>query len=391
MDIPRSSESYYPNQDDIYPNQSKEFTNNNILYNNNLDSFKKYKDEDDNIDHDRNDLYSNINDSYNNRNDSYNNKNDSYNNRNDDYNNRNSHENINNDEYVKSILDKTSLQSLNRGWNNRNEIFIISIMLSCKNYKLMHDMSARNYNNIHKIMKIVLVIFSSFLSVLTAYPGTCSDNILTIVQYCVTYIVTLFSILMNFFSYSQLSEKHKSAAGEFLKIHHEIQQQMCLFKRDRFVAFRYISRIIKEYDSLIMTSPLIIPYILKKCKNEITDSECNIRDIVQEMITIKMDNLQYNNLLQSNSNTTGTSVSGINTNNSRDLSNDSNMFINNKSRGIDVSGVLMNNQNQLIIDGDINDNEIEKCNSEQIKELRLRFFKENSTYEYLRFLQNEIG
>ena len=38
--------------------------------------------------------------------------------------------NINNDEYVKSILDKTSLQSLNRGWNNRNEIFIISIMLS---------------------------------------------------------------------------------------------------------------------------------------------------------------------------------------------------------------------------------------------------------------------
>lgn len=296
-----------------------------------------------------------------------------------------------NDEYVKSILDKTSLQSLNRGWNNRNEIFIISIMLSCKNYKLMHDMSSRNYNNIHKIMKIVLIIFSSFLSVLTTYPGTCSDNALTIIQYCVTYIVTLFSILMNFFSYSQLSEKHKSAAADFLKIHHEIQQQMCLFKRDRLVAFRYISRIIKEYDRLIMTSPLIIPYILKKCKCEIKDSECNISDIVREMTTIKMDDIHLHNPLQSNNDHTNG-----NGNNGNSGSYNVNMTSNNgepseQQRTIGINRTLVGNDTNLVINGDIEDNEIERCNSRQIKDLRLRFFKENSTYEYLRFLQNEIG
>lgn len=297
------------------------------------------------------------------------------------------YESIDNDDYVKSILEKTSLQSLNRGWNNRNEIFIISIMLSCKNYKLMHDMSSRNYNNIHKIMKIILVIFSSFLSVLTAYPGTCNSNELTIIQYSVTYIVTLFSILMNFFSYSQLSEKHKSAASEFLKIHHEIQQQMCLFKRDRLVAFRYISRIIKEYDRLIMTSPLIIPYILKKCKNDIEYSECNIRDIIREMTTIRTNDIH----LQYNGNSSSHDSLGSANDSSGFSKRDGDMMTNSHFKERGLNGILMNNKSHLVIEGDIDDNEIEKCNSQQIKDLRLRFFKENSTYEYLRFLQNEIG
>ena len=313
--------------------------------------------------------------------------------------------NHDNDEYIKNILDKTSLQSINRGWNNRNEIFIISIMLSCKNYKLMHDMSARNYNNIHKIMKVVLIVFSSFLSVLTTYPDTCSNNALTIIQYCLTYIVTLFSILMNFFSYAQLSEKHRSAACEFLKIHHEIQQQMCLFKRDRFIAFRYISKIIKDYDRLVMTSPLVIPYILKKCRSDIKDSDHNISDIVREMTAIKVDdptlqeprdrgivpNDNNDNDMGIMQSVQGAYNVGTGTNTTSDSYNASNTVNAAKitTRSIGVSGDSDNNL--LVINGDIQDNEIDKCNSKQIKDLRLRFFKENSTYEYLRFLQNEIG
>jgi Protein of unknown function (DUF4231) len=300
-----------------------------------------------------------------------------------------------NDEYIKNILDKTSLQSINRGWNNRNEIFIISIMLSCKNYKLMHDMSATNYNNIHKIMKVVLIVFSSFLSVLTTYPDTCSNHALTIIQYCLTYIVTLFSILMNFFSYAQLSEKHRSAACEFLKIHHEIQQQMCLFKRDRFIAFRYISKIIKEYDRLVMTSPLIIPYILKKCKSDIKDSDHNISDIVREMTAIKVDDptLQephIRGVVYNENNDIGIlqSVQGA-----YNVGTDTTNTSNGSSNAVNLTRSIRgdNETNLLVINGDIQDNEIDKCNSKQIKDLRLRFFKENSTYEYLRFLQNEIG
>ena len=285
--------------------------------------------------------------------------------------------NHDNDEYIKNILDKTSLQSINRGWNNRNEIFIISIMLSCKNYKLMHDMSARNYNNIHKIMKVVLIVFSSFLSVLTTYPDTCSNNALTIIQYCLTYIVTLFSILMNFFSYAQLSEKHRSAACEFLKIHHEIQQQMCLFKRDRFIAFRYISKIIKDYDRLVMTSPLVIPYILKKCRSDIKDSDHNISDIVREMTAIKVDdptlqeprdrgivpNDNNDNDMGIMQSVQGAYNVGTGTNTTSDSYNASNTVNAAKitTRSIGVSGDSDNNL--LVINGDIQDNEIDKCNS----------------------------
>jgi hypothetical protein len=48
------------------------------------------------------------------------------------------------------------------------------------------------------------------------------------------------------------------------------------------------------------------------------------------------------------------------------------------------------NGSPFTINGDINDDDVNRCNSAQIKELRLRFFKENSTYEYLRFLQIKL-
>lgn len=281
-----------------------------------------------------------------------------------------------NDEHIRNIIDKTSNQSINKGWNNRNELFIISIQLNCKHYKHMHELSYYNYNNIYKIMKVILIVMSTLLTVLTTYPDQ-YNNILVIFRYILTYIVTLFSILMHFLNYSNLAESHKRSAYEFLKIHHDIKQQMCLYKKDRQIAFKYIAKVVKDYDRLIMNSPAILPYILRNCKHMIENSHDDIQKIVKEISTVNI-------LDPPDTPTTSTNVM-----NTRNLS------LNNNNDNIDIrvsdGNPFTTHSSPFTINGDINDDDVNRCNSAQIKELRLRFFKENSTYEYLRFLQNEMG
>lgn len=387
---------------------------------------------------------------------------------------------------IDKIIDKTNNQSLNNGWNKRNELFIISIQLNCQNYKKMHELSAIKYSFIFKIMKIGLIIISTLLSVLTTYPNDQCGITMSIIRFFLTYIVTLISILMHFLNYSHLIEGHKNAAYEFLKIHHDIKQQMCLYKRDRYIAFKYISKIIKQYDTLIMTSPIIPQYILNKCKTEIEKCSEDINDIVKTISTVDIDIIdndnkdiyfkskQVNKNTQKNMNYVRSPVSQhrsehnyikgpvlyraeasgdpvldnpdepVNSNHISILNNDQGLlghdsdtthdnlqrnFNHNQSFIIQDNLNSRNNYNgyndrqdrdgysnnikfnitkredntydhvlyrseqtrdPLLINGDIDDDEINKCNSDQIKELRLKFFKANSSYEYLRFLRNEM-
>jgi hypothetical protein len=361
------------------------------------------------------------------------------------------------DEYIKKIIDKTNNQSLNNGWNKRNELFIISIQLNCKHYKKMHELSAMNCNTVFNIMKISLIIISTLLSVLTTYPNDQCGFTMSILRFCLTYIVTLISILMHFFNYAYLSERHKTAACDFLKIHHDIKQQMCLYKRDRYIAFSYISKIIKQYDTLIMISPIISPYILNKCKHEIEKCSDDMNDIIKTISTVDIidknnthshprnnystkQNKNIGHMIKIESNPQdhdhdvyrpeqsqdpvctrqgdSSSSSSLNSNTRQDPDNIGISVQNNPEHSRDrleqtrvrpehhkvrdpavyrpeqsrdpVVYRPEQSRDQLLISGDIDDDEINKCNSDQIKELRLKFFKANSSYEYMRFLRNEM-
>ncbi|NDA64276.1 MAG: SLATT domain-containing protein, partial [Chitinophagia bacterium] len=344
----------------------------------------------------------------------------------------NSPEQTRDDEYIKKIIDKTKNQSLNNGWNKRNELFIISIQLNCKHYKKMHELSAMNCNTVFNVMKIGLIIISTLLSVLTTYPNDQCGFTMNIIRFCLTYIVTLISILMHFFNYTHLTERHKTAACDFLKIHHDIKQQMCLYKRDRYIAFSYISKIIKQYDTLIMISPIIPSHILNKCKHEIEKCSDDMNDIIKTMSTVDIidsnktpsPQIRNNYFTSQNKNTEHMLKVESNLQNDEQDNSDSGSCLlqtrtesgsPEKSGESDPNSIQISVRNHvqntkrvhvvhrdpdlsrtewshdpLLITGDIEDDEVNKCNSDQIKELRLKFFKANTSYEYLRFLRNEI-
>jgi len=289
------------------------------------------------------------------------------------------------EELINHILLKTNKQGLNRGWNDKNELLIVSVGENAASYKYMHEKSAMICTTIHNTFKIILIVCSSLLSVMTSLPDTytCTYEGFMIVRYTFTYLVTLFSVLLHFLQYSYLSERHSRAAGEFNIIYHDIQQQMCLYRRDRYIAFRYISKIMKKYDSLVMSSPDINKYVLNEFKKKFVDANINISDIAKKLQKIDIINEDDNNnnnsrhntnSISENTNTDNTGINGI---------NGINMSVINRNKDVSL------NNTTFVITGDITDNDLNNCEGRHLKELRSRFFKENSTYEYFRFLQNE--
>ena len=288
------------------------------------------------------------------------------------------------DEAFNNIILKTKKQNINKGWNDKNEMLIISIGENASSYKYMHERSSEICQTMHKIFKITLIIASTLLTVLTTAPESNNVNSLVILRYIITYMVTLLSVLLHFLQYGYLSERHNQAVSEFSKIYHDIQHQMCLYRRDRHIAYEYLSKILKKYDTLIMISPSVNRYVLNHFKKTFTTNEISIPEISKKIQKINIiEELPVNNS-NSNSNSGNGSGNG-NGNGSGSGGGGSGGIVDsdsdNNSKSIHI--------NTFTINGDITDNDIECCNPKNIKKLRERFFKENSTYEYMRFLNNE--
>ena len=159
--------------------------------------------------------------------------------------------------HVDKIIEKVKTQNINRGWNDENETLIVNIGHNAASYQILHEASAKYYNNLNNILKILLIVISSILSALVTIYQDCvdfTDNI-KIIRNILTYIVNILTILIHFLHFQKLSVKHYHTASEYSKLYHDIQQQMCLFRRDRLLAVKYVYNIIKKYDNIKSSAP----------------------------------------------------------------------------------------------------------------------------------------
>ena len=272
-------------------------------------------------------------------------------------------------ENLNDIISKTNKQYINKGWNDKNETLIISIGMNAQCYQYMHERSYQICNNIYILMKVIIIITSSFVSISTSIPNDIliKDYIYIAVYVC-TYITTFLSVLIHFLHYEKRAIQHLDTSNKFGKIYHNIQQQMCLYRKDRELAFKYLSNMLKQYDMLIAISPVIISIVYNNFKRDFDLSESNIPEISHKFQKIQI--------------ITENPEIGLHKRNGVHIEN--NIDILNKKTSME--NISMNN---FCINGDIQDNEINACNEDEIKKLRKRFLQENSAYEYLRFIQNE--
>jgi len=293
------------------------------------------------------------------------------------------------------VLHKADLMRLNNGWNDKNETIIISVGENAASYKWMHEKCANHHKFTHKFLSIFLIVLSTGLTAETIFPET-DDFVLSIVKRTIIYVVNVLTVLQTFFRSEEVGEKHLVAAGAYSSLYHEIQQQMCMFRRDRINATKYVSECLKQYDSLVITSPDISSGILKKFKNTFKNSDIalpEIADKIQKIEIITEDQMNINNINNVNDNNN-------NNNNNVDITDvQSNLQKRIKRKGVPL--VLTNKQssvqncnnlaqihNAFQIHGDISDRDLENIDSIQLRELRNRFLQQKSDYEFQRFLQH---
>lgn len=265
------------------------------------------------------------------------------------------------------VFNKTELMRLNNGWNDKNERLIISVGENAASYKWMHEKCAGYNKFVYKLTNIFLIFLSTGLTAETIFPQeTCPNNSLDtlgIIKRLFVYLVNLLSVLQSFFKSEVVSEKHLNASGSFSNLYHDIQQQMCMFRRDRVNATNYVSDCLKQYDTLIINSPDINLHIIRMFKKTFKNTDISLPDIADkiqkiEIITedvLKDDKDDYKNMSMM------------------------------KSSGRKNCNNLQEIHNAFQIQGDITDKELENIN---YTDLRKKFLKQKSEYEYNRFLQH---
>lgn len=258
---------------------------------------------------------------------------------------------------------KVEIMDINNGWNDKNERIVISIGENAASYKWMHEKSASIFRVWQKILSVILIVFSTGLSAeTTLLPDDSSQQYVVVLRKTFTYIVTILSVLLNFLKFESLSEKHVTNASEFGRLYHDIQQQMCLYRRDRKNATNYITKVLKKYDSLIVNGPSMAINVINNFKKTFRDSNIAVPDIADRIQKIEII----------------------------DEPNGMNRGIKSPENEISKSNLcsLQQIHNVFQIHGDITDKDLENASMTELKTLREKFLKEKSNFEYQRFMQH---
>jgi hypothetical protein len=273
-------------------------------------------------------------------------------------------------DHTEDLLHKAEIMSLNNGWNDKNERIIISVGENAASYKWMHERCSAYHKFVYNFMSVFLIILSTALTAETIFPSDSSILAFDITRKLMVYIVNVISVLLTFFKSEETSERHLAAANAFSNLYHDIQQQMCMFRRDRINATKYVSECLKQYDSLVINSPDITSMILKTFKKTFKNSDISLPDIadkIQKIEIISEESPMHMNI-QSNDKPVITLQS--------------------QNKSIHNCNNLAQIHNAFQIHGDITDRDLQNINSIELRELRNKFLKNKSDYEYKRFLEH---
>lgn len=286
-----------------------------------------------------------------------------------------------------SVLHKLDLMSLNNGWNDKNEKIIISIGENASSYKWMHERSASVYKLIHKILSIILILFSTGLSAESIIPDDQNNVAISILRRIFTYIITVISVLINFLKMEQLSEQHLTIANKFSELYHEIQQQMCMFRKDRYNATNYLTDILKRYDTHVVSGPTINTIILNQFKNTFKNADISIPDIADRIQKIEI----ITEPNSTNDNSSNTSKNKYVPNLLNYVSNDDLEKNKTQKRYAKYGNSNLKQIHDVFkICGDITDYDIQNANEIELKELRKKFLDGKSNFEYERFRNHNL-
>lgn len=185
-------------------------------------------------------------------------------------------------------LNKLDILVLNQGWNPNNEKFIVSIGENASSYKYMHEKVSARYITYDRVIKIFITICTIIVTAdyyITLFQTT---QVGSIIQTVISTMLAITSLVYNFLNYVELSKDHIHSASSFGILYHDIRNIMCLYRKDRPNAIRYIQHAIKEYDHLEVNGPDVPNWQLVDFEKKFKDKNISIPDVADRIQKIEI-------------------------------------------------------------------------------------------------------
>lgn len=284
----------------------------------------------------------------------------------------------NSDSQAKGILNepqnKIDILLLNNAWNDKNERLIISIGENAASYKWMHEKSHSKYKLYNKILSILTILLNGVLSTQTIYGDDVGYSHL-LVQRVFIYIVTLLSIINNFLKLQEVSINHLNASSKYAEMYHDIQQQMCMYRKDRTNAVKYVHDMLKKSDNIRISSPDIDKHVINEFKRKFQNTDISVPDIADKIHKIDIISEPY---------TTHLNIKNNNTNNNDQSNYESTSALSHFSKNpiqmTNLSNMNSYNMNSFKINGDLDEND-----EDVLKEyLKKKALEAQTNFEYQR-------
>jgi hypothetical protein len=150
-------------------------------------------------------------------------------------------------------------------WSKRIEEVIIKIATKAAAYKYLHDESCNLYYRLNLIFSILIIFLITATGTITLI--ILDDNItIRYLNGIILFLTSVLTSIKEFINFTKLSQQHKLYSIRFSNLYHHIQRQLLTDVENRQNGRDYLGWINNEFDSLLLTNPVLPSYINKKMR-----------------------------------------------------------------------------------------------------------------------------
>jgi len=173
-----------------------------------------------------------------------------------------------------------SIEQYNTKWNYKLERVLKVIEKQCENYKNTHRNISIDCDKKYSRLMLISIVLAPLSGVVSTIGATIDKDINTMFYYTTVSTILSFTTgiiisMIKFSKFDKSNNAHSLAASRYISLGNNIKRQLLLDYRDRVPAKEYLEWVIKNFDDLYTSSPMVSDDILNKYSKfrDLYDSE----------------------------------------------------------------------------------------------------------------------
>ena len=189
---------------------------------------------------------------------------------------------------------------INTKWNTKIEKVLLVIQKQCNNYKIQHNNISSASEKTHSALMITSIIITPLAGIVTSIGTMVTEEFEGLLYYTMTstalsFLAGILVSISKFTKIEKTSQAHLTAMARYSSLEENIERQLFLDPKDRASAHEYLEWVIKNFDDLYTSSPMLLEDNLNKYTTfkDLYESMNNLEE--NRKINIKVDSVNTHN------------------------------------------------------------------------------------------------